>query len=180
MKNRVTLSIAALLTLTPLAGAQTGATQPGQSQPGGRNPAFAATFDLVREVNGLTELNKDPKTAINRAQAQKLLPILRGLQTAKTLPPAAATKILTQMEAVLTDPQLSALDALALKRQAGGPGRFGPGGQGGPGGGRPGSQGGNGQGSARPARIPGMNPFLRGRGVQSLSALITTLGQTSK
>jgi hypothetical protein len=206
MKKRIVVPFAALLALAPFASAQTarpsttppaaGQAQPGQ--PGGpRDPAFAATFDLLREVNGLSQLNKDPKTAISRAQAQKLLPILKGLQGAKTLPAASATKTLTQLEGVLTDTQLSALDALALKRQQGGPGQFGQGGQRGQTGQRNQAQGnqlqggqgqfgqrgpGDAQGNAtgRPARTPSMNPFTQGRGAQGLSALITTLTQTAR
>lgn len=189
MNKAVFYPFAAFLTLTPFAVAQSAQTQssqtqPGQSQPGnppGRNPAFAATFDLVREVNGLNELSRDPKTTINKTQAGKLLPILKEIQSAKTLPAASATKTLGQIEGVLNDAQLGALDALALKRQQQG----GRGGQRSAGQGQNGqSQGGqNTQGGTRGTgyiRTPGMNPFLQGRSSDGLKALIKSLTQTAK
>lgn len=184
MKRFTIILTAGLLAISPFAAAQT--QTPGTQNPGGpgqRSPAFAATFDLVREVNGLSELNKSPKTAITRAQAQKLLPILKGLQTAKTLPPATASKLLGQIEDTLSDPQLTALDALALKRPAGG---FRPAGQAG-GQGRPagaagqGFQGGVGQGgSTAQRRQPGGNPFLFGRMTQGLTDLVKALTLKAK
>ncbi len=195
MKRFTIILTAGLLAITPFAAAQTqtqGTQTPGIQTPGApgqRNPALAATFDLVREVNGLSELNKSPKTAITRAQAQKLLPILKGLQTAKTLPPATATRLLTQIEDTLSDPQLTALDALALKRQqgfrpggqAGGQGRpAGAAGQGFQGGQFQGGQGGAGQGSAAQRRQPGGNPFLFGRMTQGLNDLVKVLTLKAK
>ncbi len=176
MKRFTIILTAGLLAITPFAAAQTQGVQTPGAPGGARNPAMAASFNLVREVNGLSELNKSPKTAITRAQAQKLLPILKGLQTAKTLPAATATKLLGQIEDTLSDPQLTALDALALKRQQG----FRPGGQGG-GQGRPagaagqGFQGGAGQGNTAQRRQPGGNPFLFGRMTQGLTDLMKAL-----
>ncbi|GGJ70574.1 hypothetical protein [Deinococcus aquiradiocola] len=182
------LALTALLGLLPLAHAQQ--TQaapgvqgtPGQRGPGGaHNPAFAATFDLIRTVNGLRDLDKDPKTAITRAEAKTLLPILKTLQSARTLPPATATSTLARIEDTLSDPQLTALDTIALKRQQAM--RSGQGRQGytGP---RPGgsSQGQPGQAGTgpRPTRTPGMNPFLQGRVADGLGTLIRTLTARAK
>jgi len=155
---------------------------PGQRGPAStRNPAFAATFDLIRTVNGLRDLDKDPKTAITRAEAKTLLPILKTLQSARTLPPATATRTLARIEDTLSDPQLTALDTIALKRQQASAQRPGP----------PGVPPDHVRAAAvrasrarpdgpRPTRTPGMNPFLQGRVADGLGTLIRTLTARAK
>ena len=68
--------------------------------------------------HSLSELEKTPATAVTKAQAKQLLPLLQKLTTAASISPADATKTLTQLEdKILSDKQVTALDDLDLKRQ---------------------------------------------------------------
>ncbi len=117
---------------------------------------YQVVFDLTRTVGILDELDKQKGLAFTKAQATKLLPILKDLQTRADLKPADATKILSNIEDnVLTDPQLAWIDKTQLQRQADARKRFqqdGQGqnqnGQGGQGGQRQGGFGGPGGGRA--------------------------------
>ncbi|WP_295818313.1 hypothetical protein [uncultured Deinococcus sp.] len=176
------------LTLSTLATAQ---TAPRQMTPEmqARMRQMQPVIDLAQTVRLLPELEKTPATAMSRAQAQKLLPILQALQKATAVQPNDAKKYLTQIEdSIMTEKQLTAMDSIQLKAeqeraarraqaQAGGsaagvriPGVPG----GGFGGGRlGGAQGANAQGAA--ARPGQFNPFKQGRQADALKAYIAVL-----
>lgn len=189
--------------LTPQAQAQQTQAQPGQG--GGQqrqlDPAqrarFAAlqpVFDLSGRVSLMPELEKTPKTALTKAQAKQLLPLLLRLQGAPSITAQSATATLTQIEdKILTDAQVTALDDLDLKRQeerraarASNPGGAAgqgfrlpglPGGAFGGGQGGQNRQGQNGQ-QASQGGAPGngpFNPFTRGRGADTLKSYIAVL-----
>lgn len=72
---------------------------------------------LIRLVRDLKEIDKDKKIAINRTQAQKLIPILQNLGKVQQLPKKEAEKFISQIEGVLSDAQLTYLDKLQIERQ---------------------------------------------------------------
>ncbi|MCS7058078.1 MAG: hypothetical protein NZ849_03905 [Meiothermus sp.] len=107
-----------------------------------RFEAYRPVFDLVTTIGLMEELDKQRGLAFTKAQAQRLLPILRDLQNRPDLKPAEAARILGTIEdAILTPAQLKWMDETILKRreearqrqgqgaQAGGP--QAPGGRGG-------------------------------------------------
>jgi len=107
--------------------------------------AYQPVFDLSRTVNILGEVDKQKGLAFTKAQAQKLLPILKDLQTRSDLKPADAQKILSNLEDnILSDAQLNWIDQTQLQRQQQARQRFQQGG--GQGQGEQGSEGGQGQG----------------------------------
>ncbi len=153
-------------------------------------------FDLSSRVALMPELEKNKATAVTKAQAKSLLPLLQKLQTAASLTGAEATKTLTQIEdKILTDKQVTALDDLDLKRQEerraarqkagssgntqGGTGLRIPGLPGGTFGGQRQGQGGQGQarqGQGGQGQASGpFNPFKTGRGADTLKAYIAVL-----
>lgn len=146
--------------------------------------------DPAQDIRLLPELEKNRATAMSKAQAKQLLPLLTGLQKAAGVPPNDAKKYLSQIEdRILTDKQLTALDSLMIKaekeraaqrsqRQAvgrRGAGVWIPSVPGGFGGQRP---GGNAANAGRPGAQfdPGkFNPFKTGRGADALKAYIAVL-----
>lgn len=161
-----------------------------------RFQAMQPVFDLASRVSLMSELEKDKASAVTRAQAKQLLPLLQKLQISASLTAADATKTLSQIEdKILTDKQVTALDDLDLKRQeerraarqkAGGNGQGGsfriPGLPGGAFGGQnrqgQNGQGQNGQGQQAGRGGPGsgpFNPFKQGRQADALKAYITLL-----
>lgn len=198
-KNLLTIALA----LTSLAFAQQGGQNGGPG--GGQNPQFRAQFEKFRPIFDLTstvglldDLNKDAKNTITKAQAAKLVPVLKNLQTRADLKPADAEKILSQIEdSILTDAQVTKMDDLLLARQeemrARRARQGNGGGQGGGlfgGGARPGGE----AGQARPGgqngqRGPGggmfaairdgkpFNPFKEGRMADNLKTLIAALAK---
>lgn len=186
------------LGLVSLASAQTGqgAQNPNLTpEMRARMAQMKPVMDLAQDVRLLPELEKNKATAMTKAQARQLLPILTALQQASAVAPNDAKKYLSQIEdKILTDKQLTAMDDLALKAeqeraarraqaqaggQAGGarvpglPPFFGPGGQGGV---RTGAQGAAGQGGQAQNAQPGQfNPFKQGRGADALKAYIAVL-----
>jgi hypothetical protein len=146
-----------LILLASLATAQE--IIPIQQGPGGQQPnpelrkrleQYRPVFDLMSSLRLMLELDRQKGLAFSKAQAQKLLPILKDLQNRPDLKPADAEKILLNIEdKILTPAQLKWMDETQLKRQeemrqnrqsGGGPtngfqGQGGPGGQGGPRGG---------------------------------------------
>ncbi|MDX2007510.1 MAG: hypothetical protein SFU83_19910 [Meiothermus sp.] len=112
--------------------------------------AYQPVFDLTRTVGIFDELDKQKGLNFTKAQAQKLLPVLRDLLNRADLKPADAQKILTNLEDnILTDAQLTWIDKTQLERQRQARERFqqGQGGQGG--------QGAQGQGQAGQGRPQG-------------------------
>ncbi len=128
LRNRPSLrllTLCAALVLGAASAQQGGTTPSGQNQPRQLDPAQRARFqamqpvlDLAGRVSLLSELEKTPATAVTKAQAKQLLPLLQKLTTATSITPADATKTLTQLEdKILSDKQVTALDDLDLKRQ---------------------------------------------------------------
>lgn len=192
MKKAVLVSTA--LAVTALAAAQQ--SQGGNFQQNmtpeqrARFQAMKPIFDLAQDIRLLPDLEKNKATAMTRAQAQQLLPILTTLQKAASIQPNDAKKYLSQIEdKILTDKQLTAMDDLQLKaeqerqaraaqRQASGQsgqrlpgvpgGFFGGQRQGGQNGQN--AQGQNGQNGQRQ-----FNPFKQGRSADALKAYIAVL-----
>ncbi|MFT2722318.1 hypothetical protein ACMT4L_20210 [Deinococcus sp. A31D244] len=185
--------VPAALTLTALtvgvASAQTGQRQMTPEMQA-RLKAMQPITDLAQTVRLLPDLEKNRATALSKAQAAQLLPILTTLQKAAAVQPNDAKKYLTQIEdKILTSKQLTALDGLFLKAekereaqraqrqsaQGGGqtagariPGL--PGGLGALGGNRSGGQGQSAQGQ------PGQfNPFKQDRLADQLKAYVALL-----
>jgi len=116
-----------------------------------RFEAYRPVLDLVATIGLMDDLEKQRGLAFTKAQAQKLLPILRDLQNRADLKPADASKMLSTIEDnILSPSQLKWIDQTILqqreearrRREAGGqnpqagqgnsPGQpRGPGGQGG-------------------------------------------------
>ncbi|MFZ5991649.1 MAG: hypothetical protein ACOYW9_07775 [Deinococcota bacterium] len=153
---------------------------------------YRPVFELMGILRLMLELDGQKGLAFTKAQAQKLLPILKDLQTRPDLKPADAEKILATIEdTILTPAQLKWMDETQLKRQqetrqraqqapqgpAGG-GFFGPGGQGTNGGNRQGGAGGQ-RGGLFQAIQQGkpFNPFKEGRAAEGLQQLIALLSK---
>lgn len=99
-----------------------------QSSPGTQRqmtPEMRAQFEKMRPVMDLAamvrllpDLEKSKVTALTRAQAGQLLPILKSLQSGQNVDPNNAKKYLAQIEdKILTSKQLTAVDDLALKAE---------------------------------------------------------------
>ena len=83
-----------------------------------RLEAYRPVFDLVATVGLMNELDQQRGLAFTKAQAQKLLPILRDLQNRADLKPADAGKILSNIEDnILTPAQLKWMDQTILKQR---------------------------------------------------------------
>ncbi|MBZ9750423.1 hypothetical protein K7W42_06060 [Deinococcus sp. HMF7604] len=196
MKN--VLMTAAVVSAS-FAAAQTSGQPQMSAEQRARMTQMQAVMDLAQTVRLLPELEKNKTTALTKAQAKVLLPILTTIQKAASVQPNDAKKYLTQIEdKVLTSKQLTALDTLMLKaekereaqraqRQAGSqggqaripgvPGGFLPGqGQGQ----RPSGQAGQGAQAARDGQAQGgqpgqFNPFKQGRSADDLKKYIAAL-----
>ncbi|MCC6730122.1 MAG: hypothetical protein IT208_12360 [Chthonomonadales bacterium] len=100
---------------------------------------------LQSTLMGFAAMQQDPRTRLNKAQARKVLPVLKAWRKKPVMSDAQALKVTKQLTASLTPAQLSKIAAAQSRRGRGGPG--GPGGPGarraggGPGGG-PGGPGG--------------------------------------
>lgn len=80
--------------------------------------AYRVVFDLVSGVGLMGELDQQKGLSFSKPQAQKLLPILKNLQTRSDLKPTDAEKILTNIEDnILSPAQLKWMDQTLLKRQ---------------------------------------------------------------
>lgn len=114
--------VPATLTLTALtvgvASAQQSAQRQMTPEMQARMKATQPITDLAQTVRLLPDLEKNKATALTRAQAAQLLPILTTLQKAAAVQPNDAKKYLTQIEdRILTAKQLTALDGLFLKAE---------------------------------------------------------------
>ncbi|WP_026234926.1 hypothetical protein [Calidithermus timidus] len=189
-----TILAAVLAVLSSLALAQEIITN--QQGPGGQQPnpelrkrleQYRPVFDLMSSLRLMLELDKQKNLSFSKAQAQKLLPMLKDLQTRADLKPADAEKILSNIEdKILTPAQLKWMDETQLKRQeemrqrrqgGGGPtNSFGFQGQRGPG-------GGPGQGGPRGSLFQAIqqgkpfNPFKEDPAKKTLSDLIALLSK---
>lgn len=120
MKNLILITSA--LTLATFAAAQQGGNTPGQRQ---MTPEMRARFqkmqpifDLAQDLRLLPDLEKNKATAMSKAQAAQLLPILKKLQAAQSIDPNDAKKYLSQIEdKIMTDAQVTAMDDLQLKAE---------------------------------------------------------------
>ena len=171
--------------------------QPGQG-PGNFSPemrkkfeAYRPVFELSALVNLLDEVDKAKGLAFNKAQAGKLLPILKDLKARADIKPADAEKILSNIEDnILTDAQLDWIDKTRLERQEEGRRRREQAGQGQQGqgarvpglppiGNRQGGQRQGGPGGFFRAIMEGkpVNPFSEGRGKERIEGIITVLSK---
>jgi hypothetical protein len=83
-----------------------------------RLEAYRPVFDLVGTIGLMDEVERQRGLAFTRAQATRLLPILRDLQTRTDLKPAEAERILTSIENnILTPAQLKWMDQTLLQRR---------------------------------------------------------------
>ncbi len=83
-----------------------------------RLEAYRPVFDLVSTIGLMDEVEKQRGLAFTKAQATRLLPILRDLQTRADLKPADAEKILASIENnILTPAQLKWMDQTLLQRR---------------------------------------------------------------
>lgn len=197
--TRPTRTAQLLLTLALLGAAHAQTGTPGQRQMTpemqARLKATQPVTDLAQTLRLLPDLEKNKTTALTKAQAKLLLPILTAVQKASSVQPGDAKKYLTQIEdKVLTDRQLTALDSLMLKAEQERAARRTQGSQGSgqaqrvPGlpGGLVGVLGGQGQrpggagqaptGQSGQGGQPGtFNPFRQGRLAEQLGAYIKVL-----
>ncbi|RIH82493.1 hypothetical protein Mlute_02475 [Meiothermus luteus] len=83
-----------------------------------RFEAYRPVFELVATIGLMEELDKQRDLSLTKAQAQRLLPILRDLQNRPDLKPAEAAKALSTIEdSILTPAQLKWMDETLLKRR---------------------------------------------------------------
>ncbi|MHA0041699.1 hypothetical protein [Deinococcus sp. PEB2-63] len=196
-RTTLTLTALAFTTLTlGAASAQTGTQRQMTPEMQARMKAMQPVTDLAQTVRLLPDLEQNKATALTRAQAKQLLPILTTIQKATGVQPNDAKKYLTQIEdRILTARQLTALDSLMLKaeqdrearrtqaqRSGQTQGQRVPGLPGGLGtlmgdqGQRPAGQTGQGQaGQGQGGQSGQFNPFKQGRVAEQLGAYITVL-----
>ncbi|GGK94297.1 hypothetical protein [Deinococcus radiotolerans] len=186
------------LALLSAASAQTGAQGQRQMTPEmqARMKAMQPVLDLAQDLRLLPDLEKNKATALTKAQAKQLLPILTAIQKASSVQPNDAKKYLTQIEdKILTGKQLTAMDDLQLKAEqerearrtqaqrssTQGQGQRVPGLPGGLGGflggqgQRPGGAGQAGPGQTSQGQAGTFNPFKQGRMADQLKAYIALL-----
>ncbi|MER3443319.1 MAG: hypothetical protein C4342_03395 [Armatimonadota bacterium] len=145
---------------------------------------YRPVFELQNSLRLMLELDKQKNLSFTKAQAQKLLPILKDLQTRADLKPADAEKILVSIEdKILTPAQLKWMDETQLKRQQELRQRRENGGQGGQGnnlqGPGPGGPGGPRGGDLFQAIQQGkpFNPFKEDPAKKSLTDLVALLSK---
>jgi len=98
--------------------------------------------NLSTMLRQIREVDKDPQTQFTKAQAGKLLPILKAWRNKPTMTEDQAQSVSKQIGAILTEKQLKKMATIKPRGFGGGPGGGRPGGPGGPGGGGPGGPGG--------------------------------------
>ncbi len=109
-------------------------------------------------LRGIQELDKDPKTALTKDQAKKILATFKQWESKSVLTNDQAGQANKQITSSLTLAQAKAVVVAQMSRAGGPGGRPGGGGFGGPGGGRPGGGGpggAGGPGGGRPGGGPG-------------------------
>ncbi|MBB6017100.1 hypothetical protein ACFP9V_22875 [Deinococcus radiopugnans] len=184
------LVLTTVLALATLAFAQQGG-QTLSAEQRARMTQMQPANDLAQDIRLLPGLEKNKATAVTKAQARSLLSILTTLQKATSIQPNDAKKYLTQIEdKILTDTQLTALDALVIKdekereaqraqRQATGQNSAGvllPGNLGGLGGGAASGRNTVNAGAQGSQFDPSkFNPFKDGRGADALKTYIAAL-----
>jgi len=153
---------------------------------------------IEQTLAGLDMMERDTKTRLTKAQAKKILPVLKAWRTKPVMTDAQARAVNKQITAPLTVAQLKKIAAAPASGQRGSGGSGGRGGRGGPGmggpppggtGGRP--PGGPPRDGKRPAMPspkeynplnPNTLPFeqMRPMAKQRLDGLIKTLAQRAK
>jgi hypothetical protein len=111
-------------------------------------------FQMQQQLRAISEINRDPTTAITSSQAKQLLAVYRPWTTKPKMTEEDAKGIMRSVKKVMTSKQLTAMGNVKPQRRGGG----GPGGPGGPGGGQggfnraggPGGPGGPGGQGGRP------------------------------
>jgi hypothetical protein len=99
--TRTTLILTALAFTTLALGAasaQTGTQRQMTPEMQARMKAMQPVNDLAQTVRLLPDLEKNKATALTKAQAKLLLPILTTIQKASSVQPNDARKYLTQIE----------------------------------------------------------------------------------
>lgn len=163
------LPLVATVALTATVQAQAPGGRPGGPPP---SPAMMAKFQawrhfrdthknvsaLQQSLRAIGQMEKDPKTKLNKKQAHAVLAVINKWKSKPALTDAQAREVNTQLTAPLSLAQIKQI-AIAGERRRGGPGGGGPGGGGpgggGPGGARRGGPGGpGGGGRMNPASFP--------------------------
>lgn len=189
MKKQAFFISLLLLTAPALAQQNQGQNQGGQGQrqfqidPAQRAQmqAFQPVLDLSRTLRMLPEMHKQKGLAISKAQASKLIPILRDIQTRKSLKPKDADALLVKIEDTLSDAQLTWIDKQQVRRpgQGGQNGQNGQNGQGGQFQGnrqnRQGGQGGNRGPGGLQSMMTAANPFAVDPLKDQVTSLLGTL-----
>jgi hypothetical protein len=140
------------LALSTLAQGPQGGGPAGGGPPGGMPPEFQKMMAQVKyrrqmrdQLRAVSEINRDPATALTPPQAKQLLTIVKPWTTKPKMTEEDAKGIMRSVKKVMTPKQLNAMAQVKPRRGFGG-GPGGPGGRGGfggpPGGGGPGGPGG--------------------------------------
>lgn len=195
------LPLVATVALTATVQAQAPGGRPGGPPP---SPAMMAKFQawrhfrdthknvvsLQQSLRALNEMEKDPKTKLNKKQAHTVLAAINKWKVKPALTDAQAREVNTQITTPLTLTQIKKIVTISQERRGGmrGPG----GGMRGPGGGGPGGRRGGPGGGMKmdPAAFPSpreynplnpaTNPMTRGRdrAKQELHELMSALAAT--
>jgi polyhydroxyalkanoate synthesis regulator phasin len=75
------------------------------------------TFQLMETVRKLMEMEKDPKVALTKEQAKRVLDILKPLQKKEKLTQEEAKEVLKELKKVLTAKQLTAMGKIKPQRR---------------------------------------------------------------
>jgi hypothetical protein len=121
MRRIIPIAAAIALLSSPVIAQQSGPAAGGQfnnAQFRAQMAKYQPVLDLVTTVGLLPELEKTKATVLSKAQAAKLIPVLKDLQIRKDLKPADADKILTNIETkILSAAQLKQMDKIQLERE---------------------------------------------------------------
>jgi hypothetical protein len=78
-----------------------------------------AVFSLVRRVMGIARLEEEGQQPLTPQQAKSILALLKPLRTQATLTGAQATRVLNDLNALLTSAQREELDSAGERRPQG-------------------------------------------------------------
>ncbi len=157
MKQR--LLIGMLLTLATVPALAQGPGGGGPPGGGGMPPAFQKfmaqnkyKMQMRQQLRAVSEMNRDPGTALTPAQAKQLLLVIKPWSTKPKMSEEDAKGIMRSVKKIMSPRQLTAMGNIKPQRGFGGGPGGGPGGggTGGPGGGRAGGFGGPGGGPGGP------------------------------
>jgi hypothetical protein len=159
--RKVTLILTgALLSLTVVPAIAQGPGGPGGPGGGGMPPQFQKLMEQMKyrrqmrdQLRAISEINRDPSTAVKPVQAKQLLAILKPWTTKDKMSEEDAKGIMRSVKKVMTARQLTAMGNVKPQQRGFGGGGGRPGG--GPGGG---FGGGPGRGPGGPGGGPGGRP----------------------